>query len=56
MHSKIKKEEAEKLAQVIADRLNQTTGTLKVILPLKGFCEAGAQGKNYIIKRLTNFL
>lgn len=52
VHSKIKKEEAEKLAQVIADRLNQATGALKVILPLKGFCEAGAQGKELYNKEV----
>lgn len=45
IHSKIKKDEAEKLGQIVAERLNQATGPFKLILPLKGFCEAGAEGK-----------
>ncbi|MEZ3433400.1 MAG: Tm-1-like ATP-binding domain-containing protein [Lachnospiraceae bacterium] len=45
IHSKIKKEEAEKLGQVVAGRLNQATGPIELIIPLKGFCEAGARGK-----------
>lgn len=45
IHSKIKKDEAKKLGQIVAERLNQATGPFKLILPLKGFCEAGACGK-----------
>lgn len=54
IHSKIKKEEAEKLAGVIAERLNQATGPLKVILPLKGFCEAGAEGRELYNKEVDD--
>lgn len=56
IHSKIKKEEAEKLGQVIAERLNQATGPLKVILPLKGFCEAGAEGRELYNKEVDEIL
>lgn len=54
IHSKIKKKEAEKLAGVIAKRLNQATGPLKVILPLKGFCEAGAEGRELYNKEVDD--
>ena len=54
IHSKIKKEEAEKLAGVIAERLNQATGPLKVILPLKGFCEAGVEGRELYNKEVDD--
>lgn len=52
VHSKIKKEEAEKLGQIIAERLNQATGPLEVILPLRGFCEAGAEGRELYNKEI----
>lgn len=52
IHSKIKKEEAEKLGQIIAERLNQATGPLELILPLKGFCEAGAEGRELYNKEV----
>lgn len=44
IHSKITKKEAVMIAEIIAERINQVTGPTKVILPLEGFCEAGAPG------------
>lgn len=43
-HTKIYKEEAIRLAEILADRLNQTTAPVCLILPDEGFCEAAAKG------------
>lgn len=56
IHSKIKKDEAEKLGLVVAERLNRASGPLKVILPLGGFCEAGAEGKELCNKEVDQML
>ncbi len=56
VHAKIKKDEAEKLGLVIAERLNRATGPLKVIIPLGGFCEAGAEGKELYNREIDQIL
>ncbi|MDR0401957.1 MAG: Tm-1-like ATP-binding domain-containing protein, partial [Treponema sp.] len=43
-HTKIFPEEAEKLGRVVAERLSASKGPKAVVLPQKGFCEAGAPG------------
>jgi uncharacterized protein (UPF0261 family) len=43
-HTKIFPDEAEKLGKVVAERLNASKGPRAVVLPQKGFCEAGASG------------
>lgn len=43
-HTKIYREEAEKLARVLAERLNMSTAPVTLILPDGGFCEASAKG------------
>lgn len=43
-HTKIYKEEAVKLAHVLAERLNRSTAPVTLILPDAGFCEAAAPG------------
>jgi uncharacterized protein (UPF0261 family) len=43
-HTKIFPEEAERLGKVVAERLNASKGPGAVVLPQKGFCEAGAPG------------
>ncbi len=44
-HTKIFEEEAVLLAKTAAERLNAAKGPVTAILPLRGFCEAGAPGK-----------
>ena len=43
-HTKIYKEEAVRLAEVLAERLNQAAAPVCLILPDEGFCEASAKG------------
>ena len=43
-HTKIYKDEAVKLARVLAERLNKATAPVTLILPDGGFCEAAAEG------------
>lgn len=43
-HTKIYKEEAIRLAEILAERLNQATAPVCLILPDEGFCEAAAKG------------
>jgi uncharacterized protein (UPF0261 family) len=43
-HTKIYKEEAIQLAQVLAQRLNQATAPVTLVLPDGGCCEAAAKG------------
>lgn len=43
-HTKIYKDEAIRLAQILAGRLNQATAPVCLILPDEGFCEAAAKG------------
>lgn len=45
IHSKITREEGRMLGEIIGKRLNGAVGPLKVVVPLGGFCEAGAEGK-----------
>lgn len=44
VHTKITKEEAVKLAEVLAERLNLAQAPVTLILPDEGFCEAAAKG------------
>ena len=44
VHTKIYREEAVKLARVLAGRLNKSTAPVTLILPDEGFCEAAAKG------------
>jgi uncharacterized protein (UPF0261 family) len=44
VHTKIYKDEAEKLAGVVAERLNRSKAPVALILPHNGFCEASAKG------------
>lgn len=44
LHTKVTKEEIVEVSDVIAERLNDGLGPITVLLPLKGFCEAGAPG------------
>lgn len=43
-HTKIYKEEAVRLAQVLAERLNRAEAPVTLVLPDEGFCEAAALG------------
>ncbi|MBS1228039.1 MAG: hypothetical protein H6R17_1316 [Proteobacteria bacterium] len=45
IHLKVLRAEIIKIAEVIAERLNQCTGPATVLIPLRGFCEASAPGK-----------
>lgn len=56
VHSKITEQEAEKLGQIVAERLNQAVGPLKVVLPLNGFCEAGAKGRELYNEKVDHRL
>lgn len=56
IHSKIKKGEASLLGTTIAARLNQMKGFMKVMIPLGGFCEAGAEGKELYNKETDEAL
>lgn len=44
VHTKIYKDEAVHLAEVLAERLNQSEAPVKLVLPDEGFCEAAAKG------------
>lgn len=44
VHTKVKKEEAIKLAEVLANRLNLAVAPVTLVLPDEGFCEAAAKG------------
>ena len=44
-HVKLSAPEIVQVAEVIADRLNQATGPVTVLIPTRGFCEAGAPGR-----------
>lgn len=43
-HTKIYREEAEKLAHILAERLNRSIAPVTLVLPDGGFCEASAKG------------
>ena len=43
-HVKLRAEEILRVSAVIAERLNQCTGPVTVLIPRRGFCEAGAPG------------
>lgn len=43
-HTKIYRDEAVRLARILAERLNRTTAPVTLILPDEGFCEAAARG------------
>lgn len=43
-HTKIFKEEAEKVVALVCERLNTSEAPVTVILPRNGFCEASAKG------------
>lgn len=43
-HTKIYRDEAVRLAQVLAGRLNRATAPVTLVLPDEGFCEAAASG------------
>jgi len=45
IHLKVQANEIVQVASLIADRLNQCTGPVTVLIPLRGFCEASAPGK-----------
>ncbi|MBF0443882.1 MAG: Tm-1-like ATP-binding domain-containing protein [Oligoflexales bacterium] len=42
VHLKVTREEIIKVARLMAERLNRSPARITVLLPLKGFCEAGA--------------
>lgn len=44
-HVKLSAAEIVQVAAVIAERLNQAAGPLTVLIPKRGFCEAGAPGR-----------
>ena len=43
-HVKLNREEIERVAALIATRLNAAAGPVTVLIPARGFCEAGAPG------------
>lgn len=44
IHAKVTQEEIVKVANLIAGRVNKSKGPVTVLIPLRGFCEAGAPG------------
>ncbi|NLG83481.1 MAG: UPF0261 family protein [Firmicutes bacterium] len=44
LHLKLHPHEMAQVAEVIAERLNRSRGPVRVLLPLRGFCQAGFPG------------
>ncbi|MDR3566181.1 MAG: Tm-1-like ATP-binding domain-containing protein [Negativicutes bacterium] len=44
VHAKVTQAEIIEAARLVAERVNQSNGPVTVLLPLRGFCEAGAPG------------
>lgn len=47
IHMKVTKDEIIQLGKIVAERINNSNGKVTVLLPKKGFCEAGSVGGEF---------
>jgi uncharacterized protein (UPF0261 family) len=52
IHMKVTKDEIIQLGTIVAKRINKSKGKVTVILPNKGFCEAGSVGNEFFNKEI----